>query len=132
MKVTNLPLLLCGALVAEIWCGNIFGNTYFHEDDFILNLIAFISGMLNGIFFHFEFSKIFSPIPIGKLSYLFPMIFCFGFGAAYFKNENLFFVIVPALFAVCIGSSIYYNKKLKTIKKQKEKERKKQNEDLRI
>ena len=122
MKVINPSLLLCGALTAEIWCGNMMGDIYFHDDNFILNIIAFASGMLNGLFFHYEFSIILTPIPIGKLSYLFPMIFCFGFGAAYFKNENLFFVIVPALFAVCIGSSIYYNKKLKTIKKQKEKE----------
>ena len=122
MKVINPSLLLCGALTAEIWCGFMTGKYYFHCEHFTINVIMFICGMINGTSFHFEFSKIFSPIPIGKLSYLFPMIFCFGFGAAYFKNENLFFVIVPALFAVCIGSSIYYNKKLKTIKKQKEKE----------
>lgn len=116
MKVTNLPLLLCGALVAEIYCGNIFGNIYFHKDDFILNLIAFISGMLNGIFFHYEFSIIYTPIPLRKLTYLFPALFCCGFGVTYFQEENLFFVMVPALFVFCIAVSFYYNKKLKAAK----------------
>lgn len=115
MKSINSPLILCGMLTAEIGLGNALGNCYFYNEDFTLNIVVFACAVLNGMVLHFQFSTLISPIPLERVSYHFPLLFCCGFGASYLSDDGWYFVIVPVLFGACIVASIFYRKKLKSI-----------------
>lgn len=114
MKI-NSSLVLCGMLTAEIGLGDALGKCYFYSEDFILNIVVFACAVLNGMVLHFQFSTLISTIPLGKISYHFPLFFCCGFGVSYLSDDGWYFVIVPVLFGACIVASIFYRKKLKSI-----------------
>lgn len=124
MKKSNPALICFATLFAELWFGFWIGSSYFFNSDTTAVWIIFICSIFNGMYFHFEFSKVYIPIQIEKINYFFPFLFFFGFLIGYFKKSALMFILTPILFSMCIILASYYNKRLKKIAKQKQKRRK--------
>ena len=124
MKKSNPALICCFALLAEVCFGFCSGSSYFFNSDITVIGVVFICSIFNGMYFHFEFSKEYTKIPIGKINYFFPFLFLLGFLTGYFTKSALMFIFTPVLFLICIIISSYYYKRLKKVIRQKQKEEK--------
>ena len=115
MKKSNPALICCFALLAEVCFGFCSGSSYFFNSDITVIGIVFICSVFNGAYYHFEFSRVYTLIPIGKINYFFPFLFFLGFLTGYFKKSVLMFLFTPVLFSICIIIAGYYYKRLKKV-----------------